>query len=103
MNNTRLGDDHNALIIPPISRHCSNTFLEQSFIYAAPCEWNKVSECIRTSNFVSERVLKQCYLHNNMEVTENNNVCIVHIIVISVVITITYFKYTLLLYSPLNS
>ena len=39
------------LIMPPISKVYSNTFLERSFIYAAPCEWNKLSECIRTSNF----------------------------------------------------
>ena len=49
--NTRLGTDHHQLIIPPISKDCSNTFLERSFIYAAPCEWNKLSKHIRTSNF----------------------------------------------------
>ena len=49
--NTRLGADHDQLIMPPISKDCSNTFLERSFIYAAPCEWNKLSECIRTSTF----------------------------------------------------
>ena len=49
--NTRLGTDHHQLIMPPISKDCSNTFLECSFIYAAPCEWNKMSEHIRTSNF----------------------------------------------------
>ena len=66
--NTRLGTDHHQLIMPPISKDCSNTFLERSFIYAAPCEWNKLSELIRTSNLiVSGRVLKQCYLHNNMD------------------------------------
>ena len=66
--NTRLGTDHHQLIMPPISKDCSNTFLERSFIYAAPCEWNKLSEHIRTSNFdCSGRVLKQCYLHNNMD------------------------------------
>ena len=37
----RLGTDHRPLILPPIS-----TFLERSFTYAAPCEWNKLSECI---------------------------------------------------------
>ena len=31
-----------ARIVPPISKDCSNTFLECSFIYAAPCEWNKL-------------------------------------------------------------
>ena len=51
--NTRLGTDHHQLIMPPISKDCSNTVLERSFIYAAPCKWNKFSEteCIRTSNF----------------------------------------------------
>ena len=48
--NTQLGADHRQLIMPPISKDCSNTFLERSFIYAALCEWNKLSEHIRTSN-----------------------------------------------------
>ena len=51
--NSRLAADHHQLIMPPISKDCSNTFLERSFIYAAPCEWNKLSECIRTSTFDS--------------------------------------------------
>ena len=42
-------DINNSLVIN--SKDCSNTFLERSFIYAAPCEWNKLSEHIRTSNF----------------------------------------------------
>ena len=49
--NTRLGTDHYRLIMPQISKDCSNTFLEGSFISVAPCEWNKLSEHIRTSNF----------------------------------------------------
>ena len=48
--NTRLGTEHHQFIMPPIRKDCSNTFLKRSFIYAAPCEWNKLSECIRTSN-----------------------------------------------------
>ena len=44
--NTRLGADHHQLIMPPISKDYSDTFLERSFIYAAPCEWNKLSECM---------------------------------------------------------
>ena len=51
----RLGVDYHQLIMPPISKDCSNTFLERSLIYAVPCEWNKLSECIRTSNFDSFR------------------------------------------------
>ena len=53
--NTRLRSDQHQLIMPPISKDCSNTFLERSFIHAAPCEWNKLSECIRTSSFDSFR------------------------------------------------
>ena len=66
--NTRLGADHHQLIMPPISKDCSNTFLERSFIYAAPYEWNKLSEHIRTSVLIhSGKMLKQCYLHDNMD------------------------------------
>ena len=53
--NTWLGDDYHQLVMPPISKDCSNTFFECSFIYVAPCEWNKLSEYIRTSNFDSIR------------------------------------------------
>ena len=52
---TRFGAAHHQLIMPPISKDCSNTFLERSFIYAAPFEWNKLSEGIRTSTFHSFR------------------------------------------------
>ena len=62
--NTRLGTDHQQLNMPPISKDCSNTFLERSFIYAAPCKWNISGHQIL---IVSGRVLKQCYLHNNMD------------------------------------
>ena len=61
--NTRLGADHQRLIMSPISKDCSNTFLECSFIYAAPCEWNKLSQILIHLG----RVLKQCYLHKNMD------------------------------------
>ena len=48
--NTRLGTDHHHHhIMPPINKACSNTFLGHSFIYAAPWEWNKLSEHIRMS------------------------------------------------------
>ena len=49
--NTRLRTDHHWLIMPVIGQHCSNTLLECSFIYAAPCKWNKLSEHIKTTNF----------------------------------------------------
>ena len=44
--NTQLGADHHQLIMPPISKDCSNTFIEHSFIYAAPCERNQLSKYI---------------------------------------------------------
>ena len=49
--NIRLGTDHYQLIMTQISKDCSNTFLERLFIYTAPCEWNKLREHFRTSNF----------------------------------------------------
>ena len=52
--NTRLGTDHHQLIMPPISKDCSNTFLEQLYIYAAPCEWNKLSWHIRPMLFTQQ-------------------------------------------------
>ena len=80
--NTRLGSDHHQLIMPSISNKCSNTFLEHSFIYAAPCEWNKLSENIRTSNFDCFR--KSVIYRTIWMLTVTNNV---YIIVIYVVIT----------------
>ena len=91
--NTRLGTDHHQLIMAPISKDCSNTFLERSFIYAAPCEWNKLSEHIRTSNFdCFRKSVKTIWM-----LTVN-----VYIIIIYDVITLDYYK-CILLYSPLNS
>ena len=49
--NIRMGTDYHQLIMPPISKDCSIIFLEHLFIYAAPCDWNKLSDHIRTSNF----------------------------------------------------
>ena len=42
-------------MMTPTSKACSNTFLQRSFIYAAPGEWNKLSEYFRTSSFDSFR------------------------------------------------
>ena len=70
---------------------------------AAPCEWNKLSECIRTSNFYSFRKSVKIMLFTQQlllwMLSENN----VYIIVSYVVITVNYCKCMLLLYSPLNS
>ena len=45
--NTRFGTDNVQLIMLPNSKDCSNNGLH---IYTAPCEWNKLSEHIKTSN-----------------------------------------------------
>ena len=34
--NTRLGTDHHQLMMSPLSKDCSNTFLGRSIIYATP-------------------------------------------------------------------
>ena len=61
---------------------------------------NEVNVLERQILIVLGRVLKQCYLHNNMELTENNNL---YIVVISVVVTVNYCKCILFLYGPLHS
>ena len=96
--NTRLGTDHHQLIMPQISKDCSNTFLERSFIYAAPCEWNKLSEHIRTSNFDCFRKSVKNVIYTTIWMLTVN----VYIIVIYDMITVDYCK-CILLYSPLNS
>ena len=37
--------------MPSIREDYSNPFLDRSFSYAAPCEWNKLSELIGTIKF----------------------------------------------------
>ena len=59
--NTRLGTDHHQLIMPPICKDCSNTFLERSFIYAAPWEWNKLSEHIIIIIIIIYNICKALY------------------------------------------
>ena len=100
--NTRLGTEKHQLMMPPIRKDCFNIFLRRSFIHAAPCEWNKFSEHIRTSNFPNFRKsVKQCYLHSNVYADCKQQY--LYIIIISVIITVNYCKCILLLYSPLNS
>ena len=45
--NTRSANDDLLLVIPPLSRNCSNTFFERSFNFAAPTEWNRIDKRIR--------------------------------------------------------
>ena len=97
--NTRLGTDHHQLIVPPVSKDCSNTFLERSFIYVASCKWNKLSEHIRSSNFECFRMsVKNNVIYTTIWMLTVN----VYTIVIYDVITVDYCK-CIVLYSPLNS
>ena len=45
--NTRSANDDLLLVIPPLSRNCSNSFFEISFNFAAPTEWNRLDKRIR--------------------------------------------------------
>ena len=85
----------------PINKDCSNTFLERSFIYAAPCEWKKMSEHIRTSNL-------DCFRKSvkTMLFTQQYGCCLkstmffmVYIIVISVLFTVNYCNVYFVIYS----
>ena len=64
---TRSSQDRNLLCRPPISKDCCNTFLERSFLYAAPHEWNNLEKGVRVSEFnVFKKAIKtvlfmQCY------------------------------------------
>ena len=64
---TTSSTDHYLLCTPPLSKDCSNTFLERSFPFSAPCEWNSLDESIRKSDFnmfkkcVKTELFVQCY------------------------------------------
>ena len=51
----------------PLSKDCSNTFLERSFLFSATSEWNSLDESIRKSDFnmfkksVKTKLFVQCY------------------------------------------
>ena len=81
--NMRLGAYHHQLIMISISK-------ERSFIYAAPCEWNKLSEYIRTSNVDSFRYSVKTMLFTQ----QYGRYCYV---------CCNYCNWIVLLYSPLNS
>ena len=51
VKNTRSSTDHYLLCTPPLSKDCSNTFLESSFLFSAPRKWNSLDESIRKSDF----------------------------------------------------
>ena len=63
--------DHQ-LIMSSISKECLNNFPKRSFIYTAPCEWNKLRDHIRTSNLIVYTTIWM--------LTVNKKICIVHII-----------------------
>ena len=47
LTNTRSANNELLLVIPPLSRNCSNMFFERSFNFAAPTEWNRLDKRIR--------------------------------------------------------
>ena len=67
VKNTRSSTDHYLLCTPPLSKDCSNTFLERSILFSAPREWNSLDESIRKSDFnmfkksVKTELFVQCY------------------------------------------
>ena len=67
MKNTRSSTDHYLLCIPPLSKDCSNTFLERSYLFSALSEWNSLDESIRKSDFnMFKKSVKQNFLSNIM-------------------------------------
>ena len=50
VKNTRSSTDHYSLCTPPLSKDCSNTFLERSSFFSAPREWNRLGS-IKKSDF----------------------------------------------------
>ena len=61
--NTRFRVDHHQLITLPISKYCSNTFLERSFMYAAPCEWHKLSMLLLSTELIYIYIYIYIYVH----------------------------------------
>ena len=67
VKNTRSSTDHYLLCTPPLSKDCSNTFLESSFLFSAPRKWNSLDESIRKSDFnVCKKSVKTELLSNVM-------------------------------------
>ena len=83
--NTRLGTDHHQLnFAAHYCMDCSTTFPEHSYFYAAPCEWSKLSEHIRTLNLYCFRGSVKTMLFTQ-QYSDNT-----YVIVIYVVITVNY-------------
>ena len=71
LKNTRFSTDHYLIHVhlctPPLSKDCFNTFLERSFLFSAPREWNSLDESIRKSDYnmfkksVKTELFVQCY------------------------------------------
>ena len=61
---TRASFDPCLLCVPPISKTCANSFLDRSFVYAAPTLWNALDLDIRLLPFdtFKKRVKTHLYL-----------------------------------------
>ena len=51
--NTRSANDDLLLVIPPLSRNCSNTVFERYLNFAAPTEWNRLDKRIRSITYLN--------------------------------------------------
>ena len=64
--NTRSANNDFLLVIPPISRNCSNTFFERLFHFASPTEWNKLNarnRCISNQNCFKNEIKTISFLN----------------------------------------
>ena len=64
--NTQSANDDFLLVIPPISRNCSNTDFERLFHFASPTEWNKLDArilCISNQNCFKREIKTILFLN----------------------------------------
>ena len=65
--NTRSANNDLLLVIPSLSRNCSNTFFERSSNFAAPTEWNRLDKRIRRNsnlmNTFKSEIIKILFLN----------------------------------------
>ena len=66
--NTRSANDDLLLVIPPLSRNCSNTFFKIFFNFAAATEWNRLDKRIRRISNLNTSEIKTILLLNYYDV-----------------------------------
>ena len=60
---TRASFDPCLLYVPPISKMCANSFLDRSFMYAAPTLWNALDLDIRLLPFHAFKIRVKTHLY----------------------------------------